>query len=244
MSREKWSKTAWSIIIFCFIVLIFIGQQRIKKQNEILTNVVPRSNIQISSEENNPNENKTDENINGRICDIVENNLIIIDNTNTTYSVKSENLVNYRTRENINIENISVGDYYKNSEIIRNISGDELKKELLLNLSRCFNSSKLSTGLTRLKRLKAYDGYVTFKVSFYDNSYSLFEKEKPELFNIELIANENTVLYARTNIVTIYNLQKSVRTDALEEKNFYLGLDENTLNDERPLVTDFEIAEP
>ena len=177
-----------------------------------------------------------DEILEGTIKNVVDNNIFVADLIGNIHEVYSNELINYRTRDIINVANVTFGDYYKNSEIIRNISGEELRSELLLNLARTFNSSKLSTKLTRLKRLKIYDGYVTFKVSFYDGSYELFGKENPEPFNIELIANEKTVLYARTNIVTIYNLQKSVR-----DKVFYLGIDENTIFDERPFVTEFEI---
>ena len=361
MTNGKWSKIAWGIIIICFVILIIVGQERIKEQNRVSATIVPRSDIQknteiytlnfekenigeiishdfeISKEQknldfsdwkqigdralnyyikridnyneflelkqdydinnisevdfensyvyifanvkntfkitwleymqdgsikvvlrtnyfatNSENERATgkiiivpneinfiygiDEILQGTVYNIAENHLFIMDSSGATHEVYSKELVNCRTRDNIKLDNIQNGDYYRNSEIIRNISGDELRKELLFNLARTFNSSKLSTKLTRLKRLKAYDEYVTFKVSFYDGNYELFGRENPELFNIELIANENTVLYARTNVVTIYNLQKSVR-----DKVFYLGIDENTLFDERPLVTEFEI---
>lgn len=137
------------------------------------------------------------------------------------------------------------GDYYKSGEIIRSISGDELKKELLLNLCRSFNSNKLSTKTIRLKRLeKNEDGTVNFKIRFYDGNYSLFGKENPELFSIDLKADENTVLYARTNLVSIYNLQKAVRDEvAVKERDFYIELDENSLNNDRAYVKTFEIAE-
>lgn len=87
-------------------------------------------------------------------------------------------------------------------------------------------------------------GFVKFKIKFYDGNYTLFGKENPELFTLYLKADENTILYARTNIVSIYNLQKSVRDNVgVKEKIFYLGIDEKTLEDDLVYVTDFEITE-
>lgn len=361
MANKNWSKLAWGIIIVCFVVLVFVGQGKIKEQNQVSTTMVPHSDVQKNTESytlnfekenigeiisrdfeilkdqkeidfstweqvgdkalnyyikrienyndfvelkqnydinnisevdfensyvyifanvkntfklawleylqdgsikgifrtnyfasNSENERATgkiviipneihfeygiDETLKGSVYYIDGNHIFIMDSLGATHEVYSKELINCRTRDNIELKNIQNGDYYQNAEIVRNISGDELRQELLLNLARTFNSSKLSTGLTRLKRLKIFDEYVTFKVSFYDENYELFGHKNPELFHIELIANEDTVLYARTNIVTIYNLQKSVR-----DKVFYLGIDENTLYDERPLVTAFEI---
>lgn len=361
MTKGKWSKVAWIIIILCFVSLVIIGQQRIKEQNQVSSTIVPRVDIQKNDEsytlnfekeniadiisrdfevlkeqkdigfsswehfgekaldyyikridnysdffefKNNYNINniseedfqdsyvyifanvknsfkigwleylqdgnvkcvlrtnyfasnsenqiatgkivivpkeinliyEIDEILEGTINNIVDNNIFVVDSLGNTHEVYSNELINYRTRDIIDVANVTFGDYFKNSEIIRNISGEELRSELLLNLARTFNSSKLSTKLTRLKRLKVYDGYVTFKVSFFDGNYEVFGRDNPELFNIELIANEDTVLYARTNVVTIYNLQKSVR-----DKVFYLGIDEKTLFDERPFVAEFEI---
>lgn len=236
MAKGKWSKIAWCIIALCFVILVFVGQGKIKEQNQVSSIIVPRSDIQKNTESDIAYSEK--EALEGKIYHIAGDQLFMIDFDGVTHEIDANGLINARTRDNIDISNIAINDYYKNGEIIRNISGDELRQELLLNLARAFNSSKLSTELIRLKRLKVYDDYVTFKVSFYDGNYELFGRENPELFHIQLLANEDTVLYARTDIVNIYNLQKSVR-----DKVFFLGIDENTLFDERPLVTEFEIAE-
>ena len=238
MSKENWSKIAWIIIILCFGVLIFVGQIKIRNQNNILSDVSPKADIQKNTENYNLNIDEKYKNLKGIVSSVEENYISITDSLGNKHEIYEDELLNCRTREPIKVSQVNAGDYYKNGEIIRNISGNELRNELLLNMSRSFNSSKLSVKFTRLKRLKVYNRYVTFKVSFYDENYELFGKNKPELFNIELIANENTVLYARSKIVSIYNLQKSVR-----DKVFYLGIDEKTLLDERPVVTDFEIAE-
>ena len=238
MSKEKWSKIVWCIIILCFICLAILGQLKIKKQNEVLTTIVPKQDIQQNTENYNLNIDKKYKNLKGYVYEIADDHILVKDDSANMHEIKTTELINYRTREPMKISEIKFGDYYKNGEIIRNVSGDELKKELLLNLARGFNSSKLSTTVSRLKRLKQYDGYVTFKVSICDQNFGLFGRENPELFNIEVIANEQTVLYARTNIVNIYNLQKSVR-----DKTFYLELDENTLNNEMPIVTSFEISD-
>lgn len=238
MSREKWSKIAWCIIILCFIGLTILGQIKIKKQNEVLTTVIPKQDIQKNTDNYSIDINEEYKKLKGYVYQVTDNGFVIKDESDSTHEINVTELINARTREPIKISELKFGDYYKNGEIIRNISGEELKNELLLNLSRAFNSSKLSTTVSRLKRLKQYDGYVTFKVSICDQNFGLFGRENPELFNIELIANEETVLYTRTNLVNIYNLQKSVR-----DKTFYLELDENTLKDERPIVKSFEIAE-
>ena len=238
MSKEKWSKIVWGIIILCFIILAIIGQIKIKKQNEVLTTVLPKQNIQKNRENYNLNIDEKYKNLKGYVYEVADNCITIKDDSENMHEIKIAEFINYRTREPIKISELKFGDYYKNGEIIRNISGEELKKELLLNLAKGFNSSKLSTTVSRLKRLKVYDGYVTFKVSLCDQNFGLFGRENPELFNIELMANESTILYARTNLVTIYNLQKSVR-----DKTFYLEIDENTLDDEMPFVTSFEIAD-
>lgn len=238
MSKEKWSKIVWGIIILCFIILAIIGQIKIKKQNEVLTTVLPKQDIQKNRENYNLNIDEKYKNLKGYIYEVADDYITIKDDSENMHEIKNAEFINYRTREPIKISELKFGDYYKNGEIIRNVSGEELKKELLLNLAKGFNSSKLSTTVSRLKRLKVYDGYVTFKVSLCDQNFGLFGRENPELFNIELMANESTILYARTNLVTIYNLQKSVR-----DKTFYLEIDENTLNDEIPVVRSFEIAD-
>lgn len=238
MSKEKWSKIVWGIIILCFIILAIIGQIKIKKQNEVLTTVLPKQDIQKNRENYNLNIDEKYKNLKGYIYEVADDYITIKDDSENMHEIKIAEFINYRTREPIKISELKFGDYYKNGEIIRNVSGEELKKELLLNLAKGFNSSKLSTTVSRLKRLKVYDGYVTFKVSLCDQNFGLFGRENPELFNIELMANESTILYARTNLVTIYNLQKSVR-----DKTFYLEIDENTLNDEIPVVRSFEIAD-
>lgn len=240
MSKNIWSKIAWCIIVLCFIVLIFIGQGKIKEQNGVIDTVATNSNVQKSEEKS-----LNDENLKfaGYVIYTTETSITIRDSENNEKEINVENLRNYRTREKIGIEQIAVGDYYKNGEIIRNLSGDLLKKELILSMARAFNSNELSIEFTRLKRMQVYEGYSTFRVHFYDKNYSLFEKEVPELFTIELKATEDTVLYARTNLVTIYNLQKQVRNDALQEKKFYIEIDENTIDDEMPIVKSFEIAE-
>ena len=238
MSKEKWSKIVWGIIILCFVILTIIGQIKIKEQNSVLTTVVPRSDVPNVIENYNLNIEEKYKKLSGYVYEVAEDHIMIKDESDNMHEINVIELMNYRTREPMKISEIKFGDYYKNGEIIRNVSGAELKKELLLNLARAFNSSKLSTTVSRLKRLKQYDGYVTFKVSICDQNFGLFGRENPELFNIELIANEQTVLYARTNLVTIYNLQKSVR-----DKTFYLEIDENTLNDEMPVVRSFEIAD-
>lgn len=240
MSKEKWSKITWGIIILCFIILIFVGQRKIKEQNSVLNTINPRSDIQKNMEE----QRKIDENkkIEGFVSFVGENSIFVIDSSNNTHELTVDRVINSRTRDKIEIAKIKAGDYYKNAEITRNISGEELKKELLLNSARAFNSSKLSVGFTRLKRLQTFEGYSTFKVRFYDKNYGLFGKENPELFSIELTANEDTVLYTRPYI-TIYNLQKYVRDEALQEKAFYIEIDEKTLDAELPVVTKLEIAE-
>ena len=64
------------------------------------------------------------------------------------------------------------------------------------------------------------------------------------MFSIYLTADTNTLFYARTNFVSIYNLQKAVRDEvAVKEKNFYIELDESTLNNDRAYVKAIEIAE-
>ena len=238
MTREKWSKIVWAIIIFCFVCLTILGQIKIKKQNDVLTTVVPKQDIQKDTENYKLNIDEKYKKIKGYVYEVENDHITVKDESDNMQKIYVTELINYRTREPIKISKIKFGDYYKNGEIIRNVSGEELKEELLLNLAKGFNSSKLSTTVSRLKRLKQYDGYVIFKVSLCDQNFGLFGRENPELFNVELIANEETVLYTRANFVTIYNLQKSVR-----DKTFYLELDENTLNNEMPIVKSFEIAE-
>lgn len=243
MLKEKGSKIAWIIIILCFIILAIVGQVKIKEQNEVLNNIETKNDVQKNEEEKiNINEEYK---IKGTVSSIIENGIIVVDASGSSHSINLGEFINARTREKMNISNIAVGDYYKNGEIIRNISGEELKKELLLNLARSFNSNKLSAKTIRLKGLeKQEDGTVNFKVRVYDGNYELFGKENPEQFILYLVADENTVLYARTNIVSIYNLQKAVRDEvAVKERDFYIELDETTLNNDRAYVKSFEIAE-
>ena len=127
------------------------------KQNEISKKIQVSNKIQINNETNNININEDYRNIKGSITKIEDERIIVLDEVGNRNEIAQKEFINLRTRDIINIYDISVGDYYKYGEIIRNISSDELKKELLLNLSRTFNSSKLSTKTIRLKRLEKFD---------------------------------------------------------------------------------------
>ena len=242
MLKEKMSKIVWIFIIVCFAILVAVGQQKIKEQNEIPTDIEIRQLVQQNNEEEFiVNEEYK---VSGPVIEVSEDGIKVSILDGNTKNIKMNEFKNSRTRDIMNVSQVSVGDYYKNGEIIRNISGEELRKELLLNLARAFNSSKLSTKTIRLKRLEKFEGYVNFKIRFYDGNYELFGKENPELFSIYLTADTNTLFYARTNFVSIYNLQKAVRDEvAVKEKNFYIELDESTLNNDRAYVKAIEIAE-
>ena len=105
MLKKDFSKIAWIIIIVCFIILIIVGQYKIKKQNTVLNTVSILQEVQKYDEKYICTD---EQKVEGYIVEIAENSFFVNDSLNNVKQISMDNLINYRTREKIDFSHISV----------------------------------------------------------------------------------------------------------------------------------------
>ncbi len=229
-----------SIIIICIgIISIFCT----KKQNE---------NVIINQTENNTNQleqTQKDE------IDLNNNNLktkdygIITNIENNTITIKNEELIqikinentkitNYRTAENMNLADMKIGDYYKSGEVIRNISGEEWKKECIKNLAYCYKEGNLICNPQEITDIQNMGNYVIITLIMEDSTTEYFSGKDSgnNTFELKVIAYSNLNIPTSSGGVTVYNLKEEVIGFM-----FWIGLDKETINNKYPVISDIEI---
>lgn len=129
-----------------------------------------------------------------------------------------------------------MGDYYSNGEIIRNISGEELKKELLQNMAVAFDDGSLYGLPGEIQRLENKGEYVILTLPIVDANYERLGKQQPEEIMVSLIADKDT---------KIPTVGKNVTIDMLKEETvgfmFWIKIREGTQNDTYPKIDIVEI---
>lgn len=148
----------------------------------------------------------------------------------------TEELINMRTREKISLKEINVYDYYESSgEIARNISGNELKQELLKNMAKCFPFGPLYANPIQITNLEDKGEYVIIDVTMEDALSGKLSRQFDARVDMKLKVNN------KTNISTV---QKIDIKDLKEETNgfmFWIEIVEDTIDDEYPTVKTIEI---
>ena len=214
-------------------------------------NVVSRKNtksddqIQGTTEINNIPENITnniEETYNGIITNMNSNSIVFEDKSkNKKYSINvnsSLNFINGRTNEKVNYDDIKIGDYidtytYKKSKaisILSNIKGEELRKELIKNLtledSPYLTVSPIGTNIEIINSNKAILT-ITFEDLLPD--YNVDGGK----FEMKVEINSNTVIERKGGRNKIEQLKDA---DLCIIK---IRLDKNTINNEIPIATYF-----
>ena len=181
----------------------------------------------------------------GIVTEINSNNIIFENKSkNRKYLIEYNNdfkCINGRTEETIDFNNIKEGNYIhtfinekgKMISILSNISGEELKKELLKNLTIenyiDINTAASVTGKT-INIENSNKAILTLKVQEYIESQNI----KSEEFEVKVELNSDTDIECK-------GLQKpkieDLRDVLLDIIN--VRLDKNTINDEIPVVTWF-----
>lgn len=175
----------------------------------------------------------------------------------TISNPKQYNYGNDRTKEKINFSDIKVGDYIDLSKfvyieegqeyysIVKSLKGEDLKKELVKQMSLFvrppYNTEKPYRNVKNIEIIDNNKAILTVEISdMYEQIFGNDEK-----FEIKIIVDENTMIY-RTEGEYKYKGEKFSIND-LKTVEYYLDrasvqIDENTINDEMPIATIFEIG--
>ena len=212
----------------------------IKPKPTYLGETIPVSgNGDITNDKENAvqeNEIKDLKSVSG-IIEKIDNNKLSVYCDGKVYEIDySEEFINMRTREKISLKEINVYDYYESSgEIARNISGNELKQELLKNMAKCFSSGPLYAKPIQITNLEDKGEYVIIDVTMEDALSGKLGRQFDARVDMKLKVNN------KTNISTV---QKIDIKDLKEETNgfmFWIEIVEDTIDDEYPTVKTIEI---
>ena len=186
--------------------------------------------------------NNIEETYNGIITNMNSNSIVFEDKSkNKKYSINvnsSLNFINGRTNEKVNYDDIKIGDYidtytYKKSKaisILSNIKGEELRKELIKNLtledSPYLTVSPIGTNIEIINSNKAILT-ITFEDLLPD--YNVDGGK----FEMKVEINSNTVIERKGGRNKIEQLKDA------DLNIIKIRLDKNTINNEIPIATYF-----
>ncbi len=234
------------LICICGIIIFNIVDKEHNNENEIINNISEGQNTEKEelSELENDMTNAIDNNkvVDNGIITSIENNVITIQNAEIDYpyqiNIDNETkLTNYRTNEDISISEIKIGDYYDAGKIVRNISGDEWKKECIKNLAYCYKEGILSCNPQEITNIQNMGDYVIITLIMGDSATEYFNgRDNISTFELKAIAYPNLNIPTSSGNVNVYNLKEEV-TGFM----FWIGLDKDTINNEYPVISDIEI---
>ena len=185
----------------------------------------------------------------GIIRKIKDNKITFIDKENNLYILENKEQIRYingRTSEQYRFSELKEGFYINISYdricyIYKNITGEELKKELLKSLALPDDVDILRTSVDEIKDVKQLgnnEALVTFEISDIIKAENYPEiNDEEHKFEVTLKVNNNTK----------YNLnfhgQDTYNAETIENSKWlmlYIRLDANTLNDEYPCISMFD----
>ena len=185
----------------------------------------------------------------GIIRKIKDNKITFIDKENNLYILENKEQIRYingRTSEQCRFSELKEGfyiniSYDKTCYIYENITGDELKKELLKSLALPDDVDILRTSVDEIKDVKQLgnnEALVTFEISDIIKAENYPEiNDEEHKFEVTLKVNNNTK----------YNLnfhgQDTYNAETIENSKWlmlYIRLDANTLDDEYPCISMFD----
>lgn len=185
----------------------------------------------------------------GIIRKIKDNKITFINKENNIYILENKEQIKYingRTSEQCKFSDLKEGYYINTSYdrtcyIYKNITGEELKKELLKSLALPDDVDILRTSVDEIKDVKQLgnnEALVTFEISDIIKAENYPEiNDEEHKFEVTLKVNNNTK----------YNLnfhgQDTYNAETIENSKWlmlYIRLDANTLNDEYPCISMFD----
>lgn len=185
----------------------------------------------------------------GIIRKLKDNKITFIDKENNLYILENKEQIRYingRTSEQCKFSDLKEGYYINTSYdrtcyIYENITGEELKKELLKSLALPDDVDILRTSVDEIKDVKQLgnnEALVTFEISDIIKAENYPEiNDEEHKFEVTLKVNNNTK----------YNLnfhgQDTYNAETIENSKWlmlYIRLDANTLNDEYPCISMFD----
>lgn len=185
----------------------------------------------------------------GIIRKIKDNKITFIDKENNLYILENKEQIRYingRTSEQCRFNELKEGfyiniSYDRTCYIYKNITGEELKKELLKSLALPDDVDILRTsvdGIKDVKQLGNNEALVTFEISDIIKAENYPElNDEEHKFEVTLKVNNNTK----------YNLnfhgQDTYNAETIENSKWlmlYIRLDANTLDDEYPCISMFD----
>lgn len=182
----------------------------------------------------------------GRINKIDSSEICFYTKDNKYYSLKNDDRIEFidgRTNETYTFDNIKE-NYYINTGIDRkvfiykDISGEELKKELLINFTLSEASRRNTANVIEIKEInKTENNEAIVTTSFKDYIDSDYG-EKEQFFEVDVKFTNNTKYYSKGgNIFNVDTLE-----NAIGNINSIV-LDANTIHNKYPEVVEFECTD-
>ena len=233
------------LVLICGIIVFNIGDREHNNENGVINNITEKQDIE--KEDLSEVENYMTNTINNKVVDNgiianIENNVITIQNEEIDYpyiiNVDNETkLTNYRTNENMSISEVKIGDYYNSGKVIRNITGDEWKKECIKNLAYCYEDGNLICNPKEITNIQNMGNYVIITLIMEDSTTGYFNgKDNLSTFEFKAIAYPNLNIPTSSGKVNVYNLKEEVIGFM-----FWIGLDKDTITTKYPVISDIEI---
>ena len=185
----------------------------------------------------------------GIIRKIKDNKITFIDKENNLYILENKEQIRYingRTSEQCEFSKLKEGfyidiSYDKTCYIYKNITGEELKKELLKSLALPDDVDILRTsvdGIKDVKQLGNNEALVTFEISDIIKAENYPEiNDEEHKFEVTLRVNNNTKYNLNFHGQDTYDAETIENSKGLM---LYIRLDANTLNDEYPCISMFD----
>lgn len=189
--------------------------------------------------------------LHGIITKIENNKLYFKDKDNKEYSLENNENIKYidgRTAYNYSFNEIKnnyyieVDSFSKYCYIYINITGEELKKELLINLAlpEEVNMTRTSVNdLTEVEQLGNDEAILTFNISdLVSSNYFPDVNDEEHKFDIKLKVTKDTKYNSKFPIGNPYNI--NTLEEAKNEAMFYIEINSNTLDKKYPEISEFD----
>ena len=179
----------------------------------------------------------------GKITKIGENEITFVSEKNEHVIRIGEDLplINARTGKSMMQEEIKIGDFLdtfgKHVGIIRNISGEELKKELLKNCSSENNAEDIignSFDLIEIEKINSEKALVTLE--FMDIYGEMMPKN--ETFRVKFEVNDKTEITSKSRLCHSIDTLEAARGNIID-----ITIDANTLEKENPVLISFSATD-
>lgn len=190
-------------------------------------------NDEINNEQNEPID-VTQKILNGKcyssgIIDSIDDNYIYFTSYNTEKCYLNKNsfsYINARTAKEMNVNDVNVGDYLDNQEkriiIFRNLSGDELNKELLYNMTLTEEERIMLVNTIDVRDINITDNNTAIVNIRYGDIISELTDEE---FETVVEFNSNTKFYSKGNNINsindLENAKFNLNTIVLDRDSIY-----------------------